>query len=106
MDLHVYLHTDPADSRKLDQIIQLLKVQQKEILTMAASVDDVIAAVQKETTVEQSVITLLNQFASQVQAAGTDPIKLQQALDLITSNTAALSAAVTANTPAATPPAA
>lgn len=104
MDVHLYIHYDPSESKKLDQIIQLLQTQQKEILNMAASIDDVVVAVQNETTVEQSVITLLGQLAAQVKAAGTDPVKLQAVLDQINTNSAALSAAVTANTPV-TPPA-
>lgn len=102
MEVHLYIHADSTSTKvvtKLDRIIQMLQILQKGVTQMAASVDDVILAVQKETTVEQSVITLLNQFASQVQANITDPIKLQAVLDAVTANTTALAAAVTANTP-------
>ena len=70
---------------------------------MAASIDDVTLAVQKETTVEQSAITLLTQLSGLISAAGTDPTKLQAVLDLVNNNTTALAAAVTANTPAGVP---
>ena len=102
MEVHLYIHAGSTSTEvvtKLDQIIQMLQILQKGVTQMAASVDDVITAVQQETTVEQSVITLLNQFAGQVKSAGTDPVKLQAVLDAITNNTTALSAAVTANTP-------
>lgn len=109
MEVHLYIHSgDTTVVAKLDKIIQMLQNQQREMISMAASIDDVVTAVQNETTVEQSVITLLNQLSAQVKAAGTDPVKLQAVLDQISTNSAALSAAVTANTPAAlpTPPAA
>lgn len=98
MEVHLYIHSD-LDNSKLDKILQMLQTLQREVVQMAASVDDVIIAVQNETTVEQSVITLLGQLSAQIKAAGTDPVKLQQVLDQINANTTALSAAVTANTP-------
>lgn len=106
MDVHLYIHSSFADTQlvaKLDKIIQMLQTQQKEIIQMAASIDDVTLAVQKETTVEQSAITLLQQLSGMITAAGTDPVKLQAVLDLVNNNTDALAAAVAANTPGATP---
>jgi hypothetical protein len=103
MDVHLYFHYNPVDSTKLDKIIALLQTQQREIVNMAASIDDVTLAVQKETTVEQSAITLLQQLSTQLSSAGTDPVKLQAVLDLINNNTTALAAAVAANTPGGIP---
>lgn len=78
-------------------------------------VDDEIAALVADvtagTTVSQSAITLLNGIPALITtavaaavAAGATPAQLQALTDLntgITSNNAALAAAVTANTPAA-----
>ena len=80
-----------------------------------AKLDDQIATLQatvaNDTTVEQSAITLISGLATQLQAAlaaaqaaGATPAQLQSLADLqtqITSNSTALAAAVTANTPAA-----
>jgi len=77
--------------------------------------DDQITAltndVTQETTVEQSAITLINGIPALIasavataQAAGATPAQLQAITDLgtkITANSAALSTAVTAGTPAA-----
>jgi hypothetical protein len=60
-------------------------------------------AVANETTVEQSAITLLNGLAEQLKNAGTDPVAIQAVVDSINSSSAALAAAITANTPAAAP---
>lgn len=71
-----------------------------------ASISDVNAAVAAETTVEQSVIALLNGISQQLkdaQASG-DPEALDQVVASINANTKALSDAVAANTPAAPAP--
>lgn len=71
-----------------------------------ATLTDIQAAVAAETTVEQSVITLLGTLSTDLQAAiaADDPAALQAVVDTITQNSAALAAAVTANTPAAPTP--
>ena len=74
-----------------------------ELDQIMATIADLTADVQAETTVNQSAITLLNGLASQLAAAiaSGDPAALGALHDSIVANTAALSAAVTANTPAA-----
>jgi len=68
-------------------------------------VDDLVAAVSAEKTVEDSAIALLQSLASQLNAANAiSPDAVQTVINSIQSNTAALSAAVTANTPAAPAP--
>lgn len=78
---------------KLDQII---KGEQKEMADLNTLQADVTA----EQTVEQSAITLLNGLKAQLDAAGTDPQKLADLSSQIEANTAALAAAVKANTAA------
>jgi uncharacterized protein YoxC len=67
-----------------------------------ALLDDIQADVEEETTVIDSVVTLLNNISQQLKDAGTDPVKLQAIKDAIDKNKATLAAAVAANTP--TPP--
>lgn len=83
---------------------QLTKLTQQET-TIMADLSALQAEVAKNTTIEQSAITLIQGLAAQIQAAGTDPAKLQAIVDQLTANDAALAAAVTANTtPAPTTP--
>ena len=67
-----------------------------------ALLDDIIADVTEETTVVQSVVTLLQSLSDQLKAAGTDPVKLAALKTQIDANKAALAKAVVDNTP--TPP--
>lgn len=69
---------------------------------MSAELDALTAEVANNTVVTQSAITLINNIAAQLAAAGTDPVKLQSLHDTLVANDAALAAAVAANT---TPPA-
>jgi hypothetical protein len=71
---------------------------------LMASIDDLTAAVAQETTLEGSVITLLNGIEAQLVAAGLDATKVNAVFDKVTANNTALQAAITANTPAAPAP--
>lgn len=76
-----------------------------------AQIDDLIAAVAAETTVNASAVKLINSLPALILSAqSTDNAATNQKLaDLaktVQANADALSAAVTANTPAAAPPAA
>jgi hypothetical protein len=71
-----------------------------------SALDDLTAAITQEDTVIASAITLINGFAAQLAAAGTDPTKLAALQADVTAKSEALAAAVAANTPAAPAPAA
>lgn len=60
------------------------------------------AAVTDDETVDGSAATLLKTLFDEVEANKTDPVALQALVDRVRNSTAALSAAVVANTPAAT----
>lgn len=62
-----------------------------------SALDDLTAAVAAEDSVIDSAVVLINGFAAQLAAAGTDPVKLKALQDDITAKTASLSAAVAAN---------
>jgi hypothetical protein len=67
-----------------------------------ATLADVQASVAAQTTVEASVVTLINGLAQQLKVAlaANDPVAVQALVDQISANTKGLSDAVTANTPA------
>lgn len=75
----------------------------KELRTMSAQLDALQAAVTAEDTVIDSAVTLIQGIPALIAAAGTDPVALKTLTDDITAKSQALAAAVTANTPAATP---
>lgn len=70
---------------------------------MANELEDLKAAVARDTEVDQSAITLLNGLKAALDAAiaSGDPAALQALSDQLGSNADSLAAAVTANTPAA-----
>ena len=72
-----------------------------------ATLADTLAAVQAESTVDDSIIALLNGLAAQIKAGGlsaADQATVDQIFAAATANSAKVSAAVTANTPAAPTP--
>jgi len=102
LDVHLYIHNG-SDATKLDQILTLLNamnLQEKKIMADLSALE---AEVTNNTTVEQSAITLLQGLKSQLDAAGTDAVKLKALSDQLGANDTALAAAVAANTPAAPP---
>ncbi len=110
MRIDLYIHA--ASDDRLDQILQLLKTNQQKEEKLMAALDDKItelqAAVEQETTVEQSAITLIKGIpaliadaVAKAQAAGATDAQLQALTDLqskITSSATDLGTAVTANT--------
>jgi hypothetical protein len=79
---------------KLDQ---LLKKEQLEMATLA----DLQAQVTKNTTVEESAVTLIKGLAAQIASLKTDPVALQALADSLSKSATDLGDAITANTPAA-----
>lgn len=68
-----------------------------------ATINDISAAVAAESTVDDSIITLLNQIVQQLKdaQASNDPAAMDLVVASIQANTKKLSDAVTANTPTA-----
>jgi hypothetical protein len=101
----IYLLSAKLDNYQSKLMSTLAQLSKQETLIMA-TLDDITAAVAAETTVEAGVITLLGQLSAELQAAiaSNSPAALQAVVDSINANSAALSAAVTANTPVVTPP--
>jgi len=90
--------------RKVDGLIaaQTATLQQLEVMRM--TLDDILAKVAAEKTVDDSIVTLLNGISQQLKdaiAAGADSVKLKAISDALDANIAEIQDAVTKNTPAA-----
>lgn len=68
---------------------------------MTTDLTELTAAVQKDTDVDTSAITLLTGLKAALDAAGTDPVALKALSDQLGTNSQALADAIVANTPAA-----
>ncbi len=96
-EVHVHVHMDAP-------LVALLQSLTQGVRTIMATLDDLVAKVAAISTVEDSVIALLTDIKARLDAAiagGADPVKLQALSDAIDAQTAKLTDAVTANTPAA-----
>lgn len=87
--------------RILDSLSQLRSDVAAFKKTVIMDLTQLTADVAAETTIDQSVETLLTTLAGEITAAGGDPVALKALTDQMEANAAALGAAVTANTPAA-----
>lgn len=73
-----------------------------------ATIQDIANAVAAETTVDQSIVTLLDNIVAELKAAqaSNDPVAMDAVVASIQANQKTLSDAITANTPVVpTPPA-
>lgn len=97
-DIHVYFH-NVADPQVLAALAKLSQQMEKVMTDLTA----LTAEVARNTTVDQSAITLLQGLAAQIESLKTDPAALQSLADSLRGSSDALAAAVAANTPAAPP---
>jgi peptidoglycan hydrolase CwlO-like protein len=90
----------PAELRSIRESLHSLH---RKLDTMSTALSDLQAAVAAQTTVDASVVTLLQGLSAQLTAAlaAGDDTAVEAAAQAIAANTATLAAAVTANTPAA-----
>lgn len=95
-EIHLHITLDSQIIGLLQQIL----VKEREIM---ASIQDVADAVSAESTVVDSVVTLLDQLSAQLAAAiaANDPAAIQAVLDQVNAEKQTLADAVVANTPAA-----
>ena len=68
---------------------------------MALDLTALQAEVERDATVNGSAATLIEQLAAQFEAVKGDPVAVQALVDQLRANNDSLSAAVSANTPAA-----
>ncbi len=90
----------------LDRIEQTLQQILLKENTMSQELDALITEVARNTTVEKSALAAIQGLSAKLTEAGNDPVKLAQLRADLAANDDELAAAVTANTPVATPPAA
>jgi len=67
---------------------------------LMAKLDDLEREVEQNEDVQRSAVTLLHHLSQQIKDAGTDPAKLAALTARLDTNSAALAAAIVANTPA------
>lgn len=89
-------------NRKLDRILAILTHQHYEVKEIMATLDDLQAQVTSDTSLDSSIVTLIQGLAAQVAAAGADPAKLAAIIASMKQNAQTLADAAAANTPAAT----
>jgi chromosome segregation ATPase len=99
IDVHHFFHPPETDA-KLDTILaKLFQIQQKED-AMSTQLDVLQAQVEKNTTIEESAVVLINGLAAQITALKNDPAALQALADSLNASSTDLSNAIQANTPA------
>lgn len=99
-DIHVHVHIDSATEIKarLDHMAASLSGLHQRMDTLMATLADVQTAVTNEDTVIDSAITLLNGLAQQIKDLTPNQAAIDALAADVTSKTAALAAALTANT--------
>jgi hypothetical protein len=92
----------------VDDIDDKLGYILRRMENIMATMEELKAAVQRNTDVDSGVVTMLQGLSQQLKdaQAANDPVAVQAVIDQLDANTKTLSDAVTANTPVATPPAA
>jgi uncharacterized coiled-coil protein SlyX len=101
MRIDIFLHE--ADTELLTEISKQLTHLIERVMHMAGELDDLATQVQKNTDVEASAVTVLNQLKALLDAAGTDPVKLKALSDQLGTSADSLAAAIANDTPPPTP---
>ncbi len=99
MKIDVHIHNDPAVTGRLESIITFMEA-------IMSALDDLRTEVARNTSLEQSAVTLIQGIAQQLKdaLAANDPAALTDLTNQLSASADALAAAVTANTPAAPTP--
>jgi len=92
--------------KKLDTIVRALKlvlanqeVSAKREIKMTIELDELQAAVEENTTVDQSIMTLVDGLAAKIEALKDDPARLAALAKSLRDSSALTVAKVLANTP-------
>lgn len=103
LEIHHFHHPDEATAERLCRIERMLGLIHERQELIMANMDDLKAAVQRNTDVDGSVTALLQGISQQLKdaKAANDPAAIQAIIDQLDGNTKTLTDAVTANTPAA-----
>jgi hypothetical protein len=104
MDFNFKFHV-VLEGPLVERAVELLHSIHSQQGIIMSDLSDLQAAVTAEDTVIASAVTLIQGFAAQLAAAGTDPVALAALTSDVKTQAASLAAAVAANTPAAPAPA-
>lgn len=88
-------------NKKLDALLLDTREIKAKEAHMSAELDALEAAVTENTSLDDSIIVLVNDLAAQILALKDDPVRLQALAVSLQAKSQALSAAILANTPAA-----
>jgi hypothetical protein len=86
--------------RKLDEILEHLEIANRRIATMSTQLDVLKLQIAKNTTLIGGALALIGGLRQQIIDAGTDPAALQEIIDSLARDDAALADALVVNTPA------
>ncbi len=103
IDLHVYVHVESSNVEgKLDRLLAGVNAVLKLEAVMANELEDLTAAVARETEVDKSAIVLIEGISARLDAAiaSGDPKKLVELSSSLKTSSDDLAAAVLAHTPA------
>lgn len=101
MRINVHLHVHHADEAIPQWAVELRDLINLTRSNIMATLDDLVQKVTALSTVEDGVVALLTDISARLKAAGQDQTKLDALAAAIDAQSAKLSEAVTANTPAA-----
>ena len=87
----------------ISNVVTMLKVSAEKEKHMSKELDDLQVAVEENTNLDNSIITLVDGLAAQIAALKDDPAKLAALAASLKASSAAISAAITANTPVVPP---
>jgi hypothetical protein len=103
-DLHEIHRKLDVHSSALKKILALLEESKAKEIRMTQQLDDLTAAVEENTSLDNSIIQLVDGLAAQILALKDDPAKLAALAASLKASSAAVAAAIAANTPAEPPP--
>ena len=106
--VQVYHHFDDVVCeravKKLDKILAIVRDLQRKEGAMSKELDELQLAVEENTSLDNSIIQLVDGLADQIEALKEDPAKLQALSDALKVSNQAIKDAILANTPAPPPP--
>lgn len=111
--IDIYVHIDElkvsiqglAQDPRIDQLLSLLGEMKAQEVIMSKELDDLQLAVEENTSLDGSIIELVNGLAAQILALKDEPAKLVALAASLKTASAAIAAAIQANTPPPPPPA-
>ena len=101
-DIHIHVHLEPDP--RIDRILQMLNQLTTEEKKTMVDLNNLTAEVRANGDAVASAVALIQGLAAQLEAAGTDPVALQELVHQLKNNDTQLANAVVANTPAETVP--